>query len=109
MQNKRTKSLISEGCSNILLAVSFRPLLEEYWLPPEVHFPPAEESNLGGDQNTTGPLIGSGVQWSVSPTTAATHGAIILNGVVPRTVGEPVGLVQSWIPISIRQRRLRVT
>ena len=47
MRNKRTKSLISGSCSDVLLGDPLRPPLEEYWLLPDVHFSPAEESNTG--------------------------------------------------------------
>ena len=66
------------------LEVSFGPLLQDYRLPPEVHFPHTEESNTGDHQNTTRPLTLVAAQWSVSPIAPASHRPIILHSVVPR-------------------------
>ena len=59
------------------LGVSFGPLLQEYRLPPEVHYPLTEESNTGNHQNTIRPLILFAAQWSVSPTAQASDHTII--------------------------------
>ena len=59
------------------LGVSFGPLMYEYRLPPEVHFPLTEESNTGDDGNTTRPLILFAAQWSVSPIAPASHYTLI--------------------------------
>ena len=59
------------------LGVSFRPLLQEYRLPPEVHFPLTEGSNTEDHRNTTRPLILFTAEWSVSPITAASHHTLI--------------------------------
>ena len=59
------------------LEVSFGALLQEYWLPPEVHFPVTEGSNTGDHRNTTRPLILFAAQWSVSPIAPASHHTLI--------------------------------
>ena len=59
------------------LGVSFGPLLQEYRVPPEVHFPLTEGSNSEDHQNTITPLIFFAAQWSVSPTAQATHQTLI--------------------------------
>ena len=61
------------------------PLLQEYRLLLEVHFPLTEEKNTWDDQNTTRPLILFAALWLVSPIAPASHPAIILHSVVPRT------------------------
>ena len=53
-------------------------------------------------RNTKWPFIWIAAKWSVSPNTPASHRALILHAVVPRTcthaeVGTH-GVVQSWIP-----------
>ena len=67
------------------LGVFFGLFLQEYRLPPEVHFPLTEESNTGDHRNTTRPLILFAAQSQVSPIAPISHGAIILHSVVPRT------------------------
>ena len=62
-----------------LLGASFGPLLEEYRLPPEVHFLLTEESNPGHHQNTTRPLILFAAELSVSPIAPASDAAIIVH------------------------------
>ena len=47
----------------LLLGGSSGPLLQEYRLPLEVHFPPTEENNTGHHPNTTRPLIMFAAQW----------------------------------------------
>ena len=53
--------------------------------PSQVHFPLTEKSNTGDHQNTTRPLILFAAQWSVSPIAPASHHAIILHSLLPRT------------------------
>ena len=53
------------------------PLLQEYRLPPEVHFPLTEGSNTGDHRNTSRPLILFAAQWSVSPIAPACHHTLI--------------------------------
>ena len=77
--------MVPPGQSLLPLGVSFGPRLQAYWLLPEVHFPPTEGSNTEGHRSTKWPLIWIASKWSVSPTTTASHRAIILHGVVPRT------------------------
>ena len=55
------------------LRASLGPLLQEYRLPPEVHFPLTEGNNTGDHQNTTRPLILFATPWSVSPIAPASH------------------------------------
>ena len=71
--------------------VFFRPLLQEYRLPPEVHFPLTQETNTRDHLNTTRPLIMFAAQRSVTPTAPACDLAIILHSVVPR-MRSPAGL-----------------
>ena len=59
------------------LRVSFGPLLQEYRLPPQVHFPLTEESNTGDHRSTTRPLILFVAQWSVSSFAPASHHTLI--------------------------------
>ena len=60
-----------------LLGVSYGPLLQEYRLPQEVHFPLTEESNIWDQRNATSPLIMFAGQWSVSSTAPASHPTLI--------------------------------
>ena len=60
------------------LRVTFWPLMQEYRLRLEVHFPFTEESNTADHQNTTRPLTLFAAEWSVSPIALAFDRAIIL-------------------------------
>ena len=71
--------MVLPGHFLFLLGVSFGPRLQVYWLL-------SEESNTGDIQNTKWPRICIAAKWWVSTTAPAPSNAIILQGVVPRTL-----------------------
>ena len=54
------------------LGVSFRPLPQEYWLPPEVDFP-RTKTDTEDRGHTTRPLMLFAAQWLVRPIAPASH------------------------------------
>ena len=61
----------------LALGVSFRPVLQEYWYPPEEHFPLSEESHNGDQKDTPRPLIFFAAPWLVSSIAPASHHTLI--------------------------------
>ena len=57
--------------------VSFGPLVQEYRLPREVHYPLTEESNTRDHQNATRPLILFAAKLWVSPISPASRHTLI--------------------------------